>query len=235
MVEGKGSDDYRLVKSLMYARPDLMHRILAVNADSVAAYLNAQIDAGAQAVMIFDTWGGVLADGAFQEFTPGLHASACWPSSSAPAVDGTDVPRIVFTKGGGIWLPDMQRTSTAKCWAWTGPPTWARPAPSWAAQSVAPARRCRATSTPTCCSPRPSRSPPRRVPCWTALAVRTPTPRRTVPPTSSTWGMGSANSPRRSMWPPWSRPCTATRARCARLRPPRRNTGAATHLQLVGF
>jgi uroporphyrinogen decarboxylase len=69
MVEGKGSDDYRHVKSLMYARPDLMHRILAVNADSVAAYLNAQIDAGAQAVMVFDSWGGVLADGAFQTFS----------------------------------------------------------------------------------------------------------------------------------------------------------------------
>jgi thiol-disulfide isomerase/thioredoxin len=69
MVEGKGSDDYRLVKTLMYSRPDLMHRILAVNADAVAQYLNAQIDAGAQAVMIFDSWGGVLADGAFQEFS----------------------------------------------------------------------------------------------------------------------------------------------------------------------
>src|SRR5947209_1896816 len=69
MVEGKGSDDYRLVKSLMYARPDLMHRILAINADSVAAYLNAQIDAGAQAVMVFDSWGGVLADAAFRTFS----------------------------------------------------------------------------------------------------------------------------------------------------------------------
>jgi uroporphyrinogen decarboxylase len=66
MVEGGGSDDYRLVKSMLYARPDLMHRILAVNADAVAAYLNAQIAAGAQAVMVFDSWGGVLADGAFQ-------------------------------------------------------------------------------------------------------------------------------------------------------------------------
>ena len=69
MVEGGGSDDYRLVKSLMYARPDLMHRILDVNARSVAAYLNAQIEAGAQAVMLFDSWGGVLADGAFQQFS----------------------------------------------------------------------------------------------------------------------------------------------------------------------
>ena len=69
MVEGKGSDDYRLVKSLMYQRPDLMHKILTINADAVALYLNTQIEAGAQAVMIFDSWGGVLADGAFQEFS----------------------------------------------------------------------------------------------------------------------------------------------------------------------
>src|SRR4029450_9468326 len=63
MVEGAGSDDYRLVKTMLYARPDLMHRILEINADAVAAYLNAQIDAGAQAVMIFDSWGGGLAHG----------------------------------------------------------------------------------------------------------------------------------------------------------------------------
>jgi uroporphyrinogen decarboxylase len=69
MVEGGGSDDYRLVKSMLYARPDLMHRILDVNARAVTAYLNAQIDAGAQAVMVFDSWGGVLADGAFQRFS----------------------------------------------------------------------------------------------------------------------------------------------------------------------
>ena len=54
MVEGAGSDDYRLVKTMLYARPDLMHRILAVNADAVAAYLNAQIDAGAQAGALAD-------------------------------------------------------------------------------------------------------------------------------------------------------------------------------------
>ena len=107
MVEGKGSDDYRLVKSLMYARPDLMHRILAVNADSVAAYLNAQIDAGAQAVMVFDSWGGVLADGAFQEFSL-AYTRRVLAQLKRTGVDGTDVPRIVFTKGGGIWLEDMK-------------------------------------------------------------------------------------------------------------------------------
>ena len=58
MVEGKGSDDYRLIKSMLYARPDLLHRILQVNAQTTALYLNAQIEAGAQAVMIFDSWGG---------------------------------------------------------------------------------------------------------------------------------------------------------------------------------
>ena len=106
MVEGKGSDDYRLVKTLMYARPDLMHRILAVNADSVAQYLNAQIDAGAQAVMVFDSWGGVLADGAFQEFSL-AYTKRVLAQLKRTGVDGQDVPRIVFTKGGGIWLPDM--------------------------------------------------------------------------------------------------------------------------------
>lgn len=108
MVEGRGSSDYRHVKTLMYARPDLMHRVLAVNADSVAAYLNAQIDAGAQAVMIFDSWGGVLADGAFQQFSLAYTARVLAQLKRSGA-DGCDVPRIVFTKGGGLWLQDMAR------------------------------------------------------------------------------------------------------------------------------
>ena len=107
MVEGGGSQDYRHVKSLLYARPDLMHRVLAVNADSVAAYLNAQIDAGAQAVMIFDSWGGVLADGAFQPFSLAYTARVLGQLKRTGA-DGAVVPRIVFTKGGGLWLQDMQ-------------------------------------------------------------------------------------------------------------------------------
>ncbi len=106
MVEGGGSDDYRAVKSLMYARPDLMHRILAVNADAVAAYLNAQIDAGAQAVMIFDSWGGVLADGKFQAFS--LAYTRRVLAQLKTEKDGAKIPRIVFTKGGGLWLDDMK-------------------------------------------------------------------------------------------------------------------------------
>ena len=107
MVEGKGSDDYRLVKTLMYSRPDLMHRILAVNADAVAAYLNAQISAGAQAVMVFDSWGGVLADGAFQQFSL-AYTQRVLARLARTGADGQDVPRIVFTKGGGLWLPEMK-------------------------------------------------------------------------------------------------------------------------------
>ena len=107
MVEGKGSDDYRLVKTMLYSRPDLMHRMLQVNADAVAVYLNAQIDAGAQAVMIFDSWGGVLADGAFQAFSLAYTARVL-AQLKRTGVDGQIVPRIVFTKGGGLWLEDMK-------------------------------------------------------------------------------------------------------------------------------
>jgi uroporphyrinogen decarboxylase len=105
MVEGAGSDDYRLVKTLMYSRPDLMRRILEVNADAVAAYLNAQIAAGAQAVMIFDSWGGVLADGAFQQFS--LAYTARVLAQLKRDHEGVTVPRIVFTKGGAPWLEEM--------------------------------------------------------------------------------------------------------------------------------
>ncbi|PZP33867.1 MAG: uroporphyrinogen decarboxylase [Roseateles depolymerans] len=105
MVEGGGSDDYRQVKSLMYARPDLMHRILDVNAQAVAAYLNAQIEAGAQAVMLFDSWGGVLADGAFQRFS--LEYSRRVLAEVKTEHGGQRIPRILFTKGGGLWLDEI--------------------------------------------------------------------------------------------------------------------------------
>jgi len=106
MVEGGGSDDYRAVKSLMYSRPDLMHRILTINADSVAGYLNAQIEAGAQAVMVFDSWGGVLADGKFQEFS--LAYTQRVLAQLKREHGGVPIPRIVFTKGGGLWLDEMK-------------------------------------------------------------------------------------------------------------------------------
>jgi uroporphyrinogen decarboxylase len=106
MVEGSGSDDYRRVKELLYSRSDLMHRLLTVNADAVALYLNTQIQAGAQAVMIFDSWGGVLADGAFQTFSMAYTQRVL--SQLIKTHDGVDIPRIVFTKGGGLWLDEMK-------------------------------------------------------------------------------------------------------------------------------
>jgi uroporphyrinogen decarboxylase len=105
MVEGAGSDDYRLVKTMMYRRPDLMHRILAINADAVALYLNTQIDAGAQAVMVFDSWGGVLADGAFQEFSLAYTRRVLKQLKREHA--GARIPHIVFTKGGGLWIEQI--------------------------------------------------------------------------------------------------------------------------------
>ena len=119
MVEGGSSKDYRTIKTMMYTRPDLLHRILDVNAKSVTAYLNAQIEAGAQAVQIFDTWGGTLSESSFKEFSlaymqkiiDGLHKT----------YDGERIPVIVFTKGGGQWLESIATCGTdAVGLDWTG-------------------------------------------------------------------------------------------------------------------
>ena len=105
MIEGGGSDDFRLIKTMLYARPDLLHRLLEVNALAVAAYLNAQIEAGAQAVMLFDTWGGALADGAYQTFSLAYMRQVI--AQLKRDHGGDRVPSIVFTKGGGLWLEEI--------------------------------------------------------------------------------------------------------------------------------
>jgi len=105
MVEGGGSDDFRALKTMLYARPDLLHRILQVNARAVADYLNAQIEAGAQAVMLFDTWGGNLSAAAYEEFS--LAYSRRVIADLTRENDARRVPVILFTKGGGQWLEDM--------------------------------------------------------------------------------------------------------------------------------
>jgi uroporphyrinogen decarboxylase len=108
MVEGGGSADFRTIKTMLYERPDLLHHILDVNARSVIAYLNAQIEAGAQAVMIFDTWGGSLSAAAYKEFS--LTYIQRIVASLTRERDGARVPSIVFTKGGGLWLEDIAAT-----------------------------------------------------------------------------------------------------------------------------
>ena len=105
MVEGGASDDFRRVKTLLYSRPELLHHVLEVNARAVTAYLNAQIDAGAQAVMIFDTWGGALSDAAYLEFSLAYARDAL--AGVKREREGRVVPRILFTKGGGAWLEAM--------------------------------------------------------------------------------------------------------------------------------
>lgn len=102
MVEGGGSDDFRHIKGMLYARPDLLHRILEVTTEAVISYLNAQIASGAQAVMVFDTWGGTLTPHAYQEFS--LSYLSRIAAGLTRQADGRQVPNIVFTKGGGLWL-----------------------------------------------------------------------------------------------------------------------------------
>jgi uroporphyrinogen decarboxylase len=108
MIEGRGSNDFTTVKNMLYRRPDLLHHVLTVNAAAVTAYLNAQIEAGVQAVMIFDTWGGMLSHAAFHEF------SLAYISRVAAGLkrehEGARVPSIVFTKGGGNWLESLAAT-----------------------------------------------------------------------------------------------------------------------------
>jgi uroporphyrinogen decarboxylase len=102
MVEGSGSDDWRNLKSMRYARPELLHRILEVNAKAVADYLNAQIAAGADAVMLFDTWGGILAHDDYEAF------SLRYSRQVLENVRGA--PTILFTKGGSPWLAAMMNS-----------------------------------------------------------------------------------------------------------------------------
>lgn len=99
MIEGSGSDDWRAVKEMLYARPDLLHRILETNTRAVTDYLNAQIEAGAQVVMLFDTWGGSLTAAQYEEF------SLSYMRRVLSLVRGA--PRIIFTKGGGGWLESI--------------------------------------------------------------------------------------------------------------------------------
>ena len=105
MVEGGASDDFRTIKTMLYARPDLLHHILEVNAQAVTLYLNAQIEAGAQAVMIFDTWGGNLSHAAYQEFSLAYMQRIVAGLKREHA--GARIPVIVFTKGCGNWLEDI--------------------------------------------------------------------------------------------------------------------------------
>ena len=105
MVEGGASKDFARIKTMAYDTPELMHQLLSLLADAVADYLTQQIKAGAQAVQIFDTWGGSLSAAGYQEFS--LQYMQRIISRLPSEADGRKVPVIVFTKGGGQWLNDI--------------------------------------------------------------------------------------------------------------------------------
>ena len=108
MVEGGSSKEFRFIKNMMYAQPEVLHALLDHLADSVIDYLNAQIDAGAQAIQIFDSWGGALAHREYVEFS--LNYMTKIIAGLQREKDGRRIPIIVFTKGGGQWLETMLTT-----------------------------------------------------------------------------------------------------------------------------
>ncbi len=105
MIEGSGSKDFRHAKSFMYNQPQAMHLLLDKLARAVADYLNAQIAAGAQAVQIFDTWGGVLSTPAYRQFSLAYMKKVV--QQLTRVAEGREVPVILFTKNGGLWLEDI--------------------------------------------------------------------------------------------------------------------------------
>jgi len=104
MIEGSGSDDWKTVKTMRHARPELLHRILEVNAQAVRAYLQAQVEAGVDVCMIFDTWGGTLAHDDYETFSLAY---------VRPILKALKVPTIFFTKGGNPWLREMMESGAA--------------------------------------------------------------------------------------------------------------------------
>ncbi|GAB3001666.1 uroporphyrinogen decarboxylase [Psychrosphaera aestuarii] len=108
MVEGSGTKTFSKVKGMMYSEPKMMHQLLDKVADSVTSYLNAQIAAGAQSVMIFDTWGGVLTPRDYEEFS--LNYMSKIIDGLTRENEGRKVPVTLFTKNGGQWLEKMAAT-----------------------------------------------------------------------------------------------------------------------------
>lgn len=108
MVEGGSSKDFAKIKGMLFDAPEQMHALLNILADSVTAYLNAQIEAGAQAIMLFDTWGGSLSPANYREFSLAYMEKIV--SGLTREAEGRQVPVTLFTKGGGQWLEWMAET-----------------------------------------------------------------------------------------------------------------------------
>lgn len=109
MVQGQGSKDFAMAKKLMFDSPQDMHLLLEKLSQHISHYLNAQIDAGVDAIMLFDSWGGFLANDDYQDFS--LSYMSRILTSLKPNAQGEKVPTILFSKGGGLWLEQMAQTS----------------------------------------------------------------------------------------------------------------------------
>ena len=106
MVDGGGSKEFLQTKTLLFKRPDLLQRILDINIASVTKYLELQVEAGAQALMLFDTWGGMLANGDYQKFSLEPMKEIIRRLRQNTYIN-QNVPILLFTKGGGIWINDL--------------------------------------------------------------------------------------------------------------------------------
>jgi len=194
MVEGGGSKDFARIKAMALNHPQALHRLLEVTTDAVIAYLGAQRAAGAQALQVFDTWGGVLSPAMYREFSLRYLQRIAEGLERGEGSERT--PLILFGKGTGLHLEALSQTG-ADALRWT-----------WTRRCAAPvaASRCRATSTRPRCTPRRMRLPQPQRGCSTptppAMAVR-------ARATCST----SATACRRT----WTRPtCRCWSTRCTR-------------------
>lgn len=106
MVEGSGSKEFRLIKGLMFEQPEAAYRLLRVVTDSVIEYLRAQVDAGVQSLMVFDTWGGMLSTSNYLKFSLAYMQEIV----TALKTSHPEIPIVLFTKGGGLWLEHMAAT-----------------------------------------------------------------------------------------------------------------------------
>jgi uroporphyrinogen decarboxylase len=107
MVEGKGRTDFLRIKQMLYSRPDLINHILKINTETVTKYLACQIDAGADVVMLFDSWGGTLAHNEYESHSLNYMKVII---SNLNLLGYQDTPKIIFTKGGGHWIEAQARS-----------------------------------------------------------------------------------------------------------------------------
>jgi len=188
MVEGQASDDWRNVKLMLHERPALLHRVLETNTRAVAALLNAQIEAGVNVLMIFDTWGGSLSAASYREFS--LEYIQRVLSQLKRNSGAARIPVIVFTKGGAPWLERIAATG-CDCvgldWSIDLGDARRRIGADAALQGI---------SIPRCCSPRPKSS--------AARFRRRSSPSGEDPATCSILATAFRSSHLRKTWLLWS-------------------------------